>query len=90
MRIDPTTIVPISEGRTRTTAPATRTPAEGASVVRLGEEAAAAAAASPLEPEVAARISRVRELLSAGEYEVDLDQLAERILDDDVARGGGR
>lgn len=90
MRIDPTTIVPISEGRTRTTAQATRTPAEGASVVRLGDQATAAAAASPLEPEVAARISRVRELLSAGEYEVDLDQLAERILDDDVARGGGR
>jgi anti-sigma28 factor (negative regulator of flagellin synthesis) len=85
MRIDPTTITPITDAE-RKTAPA---PARGgnqpASVVSLGAEVSAAASAE-ISPEISARVSRVRELLANGDYVVDLDRLAANILDDDLAR----
>lgn len=83
MRIDPTALTAIHDPRTRETSPGARPADDQASVVSLG---AAATRASGTDPSVTARIGRIRELLASGDYQVDLDQLAERILDDDVAR----
>ena len=52
-------------------------------MVSLG---AAATRAAGTDPSVTTRIGRIRELLASGDYQVDMDKLAERILDDDVAR----
>lgn len=90
MRIDPTALTAIHEPRTREASTGPRPAADQASqasVVSLGA-AAHASQTSKLDPAISARIGRIRELLSSGEYTVDLDQLAERILDDDVARAG--
>jgi anti-sigma28 factor (negative regulator of flagellin synthesis) len=85
MRIDPTALTAIHDPRTREASPGARPADDQASVVSIG---AAAARAAGTDPSITARISRIRELLAAGDYQVDLDQLAERILDDDVARAG--
>lgn len=89
MRIDPTIITPITDAPRRPTAPPARGAGQDAAVVSLGADASAAAASSSgVSPEISARVSRVRELLANGEYVVDLDKLASRILDDDLAREG--
>lgn len=86
MRIDPTAIHAIDAKRDRPTAAGTTTrPRDPAAVVSLGE-GAAAAAAQPASAGVTAKLARIRELLAGGDYVVDLDQLSERILDDDIAR----
>lgn len=56
-----------------------------ASVVKLS-----AAGLSITEPRATTtqRLERIRELLDKGEYPVDLDALAARIVDDDAARKG--
>lgn len=84
MRIDPTALTAIHDSRPRTVAPGARAADDQASVVSLG----AAARATGINPTVTGRIERIRELLASGDYQVDLDKLAERILDDDVARTG--
>ncbi len=86
MRIDPTVITPITDAQARPTAGRTKRNTQPASVVSLGTDAETAASA--VGPEISARVSRVRELLAKGEYVVDLDKLASRILDDDLAREG--
>lgn len=85
MRIDPTTLVSITEPRERPAAPAGRPQSSPSSVVALGE-AASATRASGEDPAVTARISRIREELASGSYVVDLDKLSEAILDDDLER----
>lgn len=87
MRIDPTALTAIHEPRTREASNGPRPADDQASVVSLGA-AAHASQTSKLDPAISARIGRIRELLSSGEYTVDLDKLAARILDDDVARTG--
>lgn len=86
MRIDPTTILTVTSPRERTPAAAAPAPRDPAAVVALGEAAAATQATSPTDPGVTTRIAKIRELLAGGDYVVDLDQLSERILDDDLAR----
>ncbi len=85
MRIDPTALTAIHEPRTREASSGPRPAGDQASVVSLGA-AANASQAGGLDPAITARIGRIRELLASGEYQVNLDQLAERILDDDAAR----
>ena len=87
MRIDPTALTAIHEPRTREASTGPRPADDTASVVSIGA-AARSSGSSSLEPAISARISRIRELLGNGDYQVDLDQLAGRILDDDVARTG--
>ncbi|HVV85931.1 MAG TPA: flagellar biosynthesis anti-sigma factor FlgM [Kofleriaceae bacterium] len=83
MRIDPTALTAIHDTRSRDTQPGTKPADDQASVVSLG---AAATQATSVNPSISTRIHRIRELLSNGDYQVDLDKLAGRILDDDVAR----
>ncbi|MBL8622550.1 MAG: flagellar biosynthesis anti-sigma factor FlgM [Myxococcales bacterium] len=89
MRIDPTTITPITDAERRPGPTSTRASGQPASVVALGPEASAAGTGG-VTPEISARVGRVRELLAKGEYVVDLDRLAANILDDDLAREGER
>ena len=64
----------------------TQTPtAAGASVVALS------AIASSIPPQtasaaIAARLDKIREMLNSGQYPVDLDLLASRIVDDEALR----
>ena len=66
-----------------TGAPSTPPPSS-ASVVKLS---AAGVTASAPGPTTTQRLERIRELLDKGEYPVDLDALAEKIVDDDAVRG---
>ena len=83
MRIDPTALTAIHDPRTREATTGGRPADDQASVVSIG---AAATRAAGNDPSVSTRINRIRELLASGDYQVDLDKLAERILDDDIAR----
>ncbi len=88
MRIDPTILVSISDLRERTHAPAGHpTSPPPAAVVALGEAASSVPSTRVGEAAITAKIAQIREELAAGSYVVDLDQLSERILDDDVERG---
>jgi flagellar biosynthesis anti-sigma factor FlgM len=88
MRIDPNVVVSPAtlEGGTKSQTPA-KSPAapEGSSVVELSA-AASSVAPSENSPTMAARIERIRALLDRGEYPVDLEMLASRIVDDDILR----
>lgn len=94
MRIDPKAVAqtPTAPRETVAVAPTTLAPARagaappaGASIVKLSS-AGAAASADSTSPTVTARLDRIRTLLDRGEYPVDLDQLAARIVDDDMLR----
>jgi len=56
-----------------------------ASVVKLSAAGLSIGEARP--PTTTQRLERIRELLDQGEYPVDLDALAARIVDDDAVRG---
>lgn len=85
MRIDPNVVVsPIQLDTAKPRSTGVAVPAKGGDVVQLS--AAASAAAERAEPTNTQRLDKIRALLNAGEYAVDLDQLASRIVDDDVAR----
>ncbi len=88
MRIDPTTLVSITNPRERGETPAPKPATSPSAVVSLGEAASAAGAAGGASSAVTARIAAIRDELAAGTYVVDLDKLSERILDDDLAREG--
>ena len=79
-----------SEANRRVTPPA-RPVGRGAAPVESTNAAAVVVAVSAVAPNppsnpMAARIERVRELIHAGEYRIDLDALASRIADDDILR----
>lgn len=62
---------------------------EGASVVKLSSAGAAASAdTSAAAPTTTTRLQTIRAMLDKGDYPVDLDLLASRIVDDDVLRAG--
>jgi len=93
MRIDPkAATLPIARD-TRDAGPASTkaSPADGssASVVKLSS-AGAAASADPAvaAPTTTTRLQTIRAMLDKGDYPVDLDLLAARIVDDDVLRAG--
>ena len=88
MRIDPNVVVsPTKLDTTKSrTAGGTDAPESksGASVVSLS--AAATAATDTKQASNADRLDKIRALIDRGDYAVDLDQLASRIVDDEVGR----
>ncbi|HEX3765040.1 MAG TPA: hypothetical protein VHW23_40370 [Kofleriaceae bacterium] len=64
-------------------------PAAGASVVKLSAAGLSASAeAGAAGPTTTSRLQTIRAALDKGDYPVDLDRLATRIVDDDVLRAG--
>jgi anti-sigma28 factor (negative regulator of flagellin synthesis) len=94
MRIDPKAVTPPIARDTRDSQPqVSRSGAldsSGASsVVKLSiAGAAASAGAAPSGPTTTARLQTIRAMLDKGDYPVDLDQLASRIVDDELVRVG--
>lgn len=91
MRIDPNVVVtPITNesGKQQKVADTKASPfaRSSHSVVVLSEAAASIAPEGVGEPGVSAKLDRIRALLDKGEYPVDLDMLAARIVDDEFAR----
>jgi flagellar biosynthesis anti-sigma factor FlgM len=93
MRIDPTAVAPTSleTQKSQQSAKATEPVAAvaPAAVVSLSSAATSVAPSSnthAAQPTVTARLEKIRALLDAGEYPVDLDMLASRIVDDDLVR----
>lgn len=87
MRIDPNVVVspvasPTAE-RSERREPAS--PSAPNAVVLLSSAARARNEAG-VEPSIAGRLERIRAMIDAGEYPVDLDLLASRIVDDEIAR----
>lgn len=92
MRIDPNVVVSQIAPTTREGKQATRaadSKDSTASVVTLSS-AGAAAAAEPTSPSITSRLDAIRALIDRGEYPIDLDKLASRIVDDDAVRGSHR
>lgn len=86
MRIDPNVVVSptqLDTTKPRATGTGSQTPVKGGDVVQLSAAAKATAGEAPTNTE---RLNKIRALLDAGEYAVDLDKLASRIVDDDFAR----
>jgi anti-sigma28 factor (negative regulator of flagellin synthesis) len=87
MRIDPKIHTPVLE-RAATESTATARPEikdDQAAVVNLSS-AGAAAQASASEHAMSARLEQLRTALERGAYVIDLDKLAARIVDDELAR----
>jgi flagellar biosynthesis anti-sigma factor FlgM len=87
MRIDPKVVVsPTQLDTTKHAdrrASASTAPGGASSVVELSSAAKSMRATEPTNTE---RLEKIRALLDAGEYAIDLDQLASRIVDDEVMR----
>jgi flagellar biosynthesis anti-sigma factor FlgM len=86
MRIDPNVVVsPIKPVRTDEASKQPQKPESGssASVVQLSSAAQSAGTAAP---GVAARVDKIRAMLDAGQYPVDLDKLASSMVDDEIMR----
>lgn len=84
MRIDPKVVVsPTQLETTKPRAGGTPPPSKGGDVVQLSAAATSVGGPKPTNSE---RLDKIRALLEAGEYAVDLDKLASRIVDDDVER----
>ena len=94
MRIDPKAVTPPITRDPRDSQPSpTRSSALAApgasSVVKLSiAGTAASAGAAPSGPTTTARLQTIRAMLDKGDYPVDLDQLASRIVDDELVRAG--
>jgi hypothetical protein len=93
MRINPNVVVsPITQEPQSSATPKgegrARAADEGAAIVALSRPTSAVADAP--SPAMASRLDRIRALLDAGEYPIDLDQLATRIVDDESLRGGSK
>jgi anti-sigma28 factor (negative regulator of flagellin synthesis) len=94
MRIDPKAVTPPIPRESRES-PASAGRAGDAkltgasSVVKLSiAGTAASAGAAPSGPTTTARLQTIRAMLDKGDYPVDLDQLASRIVDDEFVRAG--
>lgn len=91
MRIDPKLVTPVTirEPRARrATGKPVQDDSEPSAVVSLSAGATAAAASSSLDGEIAQRIETLRMAIEKGDYQVDLDVLADKIVDDELVRGG--
>lgn len=90
MRIDPKVVVsPIKPETSSKPQPKPTAAPNTASVVALSSAASSVKPEGAQSSTVAARIDKIRALLDAGHYPVDLDLLASRIVDDEALRGGG-
>jgi anti-sigma28 factor (negative regulator of flagellin synthesis) len=90
MRIDPKVAVsPVT--RDAREAPAAKPADAGgsdASVVKLSAAGLTASAEAAASPTTTSRLQTIRAQLDKGNYPVDLDMLASRIVDDEVLRVG--
>jgi len=90
MRIDPKVSTPPVTTETRETQarptgkPAVSAASSEASVVQLS--AAGTAAAEPKKNDITTRLQTIKAMIDAGDYPVDLNKLAERIVDDEFLR----
>lgn len=87
MRIDPkTTVTPVEMKTVKAvSSPVSEASDEPAAVVSLSR--AGAAAAEVKSSDAAEKVARLRALIEKGDYHVDLDLLAARIVEDDLAGG---
>jgi flagellar biosynthesis anti-sigma factor FlgM len=91
MRIDPKLVPPVTvrEPRARrASAKPFQDSSDASTVVSLSAGATAAAASSSIDAEVAQRIETLKLAIEKGDYQVDLDVLADKIVDDELVRGG--
>lgn len=92
MRIDPKVAISPPTTRDAREAPSTaRTDSApaGASVVKLSAAGLSASAdTGAAAPTTTGRLQTIRAMLDKGDYPVDLDRLATRIVDDDTLRAG--
>lgn len=87
MRIDPKLLVaPVSSATAQKPQQKTARSEGKASVVSLSSAGAAVVGSSEDEA-MSPRVERLKQLVEAGSYKVDLDTLASRIIDDEVLRG---
>jgi anti-sigma28 factor (negative regulator of flagellin synthesis) len=82
MRIDPKTppVTPVALPTAREPVASKRARRESATVVKLSS--AGAAAAEARDAEAAEKVAKLRELIDTGRYQVDLDLLAARLVED--------
>lgn len=90
MRIDPKVVIsPVTRDTRETLAAKTSDAASsGASVVKLSAAGMTASAEAAASPTTTSRLQTIRAMLDKGDYPVDLDMLASRIVDDEVLRVG--
>jgi anti-sigma28 factor (negative regulator of flagellin synthesis) len=91
MRIDPNVVIsPITrETRESPTSARAGDVETGSAVVKLSAAGAAASAeAGPAAATTTSRLQTIRAMLDKGDYPVDLDVLATRIVDDELLRAG--
>jgi anti-sigma28 factor (negative regulator of flagellin synthesis) len=89
MRIDSkVAISPVTRDAREPSAAPSGQAASSASVVKLSAAGAAVSAESAASPTTTTRLQTIRAMLDKGDYPVDLDLLASRIVDDDLLRAG--
>jgi anti-sigma28 factor (negative regulator of flagellin synthesis) len=94
MRIDPKAVTPPIARQAREPQPSPGSAGDAtvsgvSSVVKLSiAGSAASAGAAPSGPTTTTRLQTIRAMLDKGDYPVDLDQLASRIVDDEFVRAG--
>ena len=90
MRIDPkhTTVIPVAPKVSRDLAPATASEKSSRTGDVVSLSPAGAAMVERAKSPVSDRIEHLKALVARGEYKVDVDLLASRIVDDELARGG--
>jgi len=90
MRIDPKVAISPVTRDARETPAAKQADAAGsdASVVKLSAAGLTASAEAAASPTTTSRLQTIRAQLDKGNYPVDLDMLASRIVDDEVLRVG--
>jgi anti-sigma28 factor (negative regulator of flagellin synthesis) len=83
MRITPNVVVsPVASATAeRSEVKAPKTPQETTSTV-----VTLSSAGAPSGEDIGARLDKIRAAIDAGEYPIDLDKLASRIVDDEVIR----
>jgi anti-sigma28 factor (negative regulator of flagellin synthesis) len=90
MRIDPKVVISPATRDAREAPSTARTgeAASSASVVKLSAAGMTASAEAAASPTTTSRLQTIRAMLDRGDYPVDLDLLATRIVDDEVLRAG--
>jgi len=91
MRIDPKVLIsPVTRDAREapSAAKSSDTAPSSASVVKLSVAGATASAEAAASPTTTTRLATIRAMLDKGDYPVDLDLLASRIVDDDLLRVG--
>jgi anti-sigma28 factor (negative regulator of flagellin synthesis) len=91
MRIDPKVVISqVTRDAREAPSPAKTSDdaTSGASVVKLSAAGMTASAEAAASPTTTSRLQTIRAMLDKGDYPVDLDLLATRIVDDETLRAG--